>query len=215
MNTSGQNLSPWVAGFAMPSFQPLTSNVSTDVCIVGAGIAGISTAYFLSRDGKRVVVLDDGDVGGGETGRTTAHLVNALDDRYYELERLHGERGSQLAAESHSAAIDTIERVVHDEIIDCDFTRLDGYLWEPPEGDPANIDRELKPLTAPASRASKKSRAPRCRSIPVQRCDSRARANFIRSNICAPSPKPFSATVAPSTRKLTSRKFTAATIPAS
>jgi len=144
MNTSGQNLSPWVAGFAMPSFQPLTSHVSTDVCIVGAGIAGISTAYFLSRDGKRVVVLDDGDVGGGETGRTTAHLVNALDDRYYELERLHGERGSQLAAESHSAAIDTIERVVHDEIIDCDFTRLDGYLWEPPEGDPANIDRELE-----------------------------------------------------------------------
>src|SRR5947207_1464201 len=144
MNTSGKNLSPWVADFQMPPFQPLSNDTSADVGIVGAGIAGISVGYLLSREGKKVVIVDDGDVGGGETGRTTAHLVNALDDRFYELERLHGERGSQLAAESHSAAIDTIERIVHDEIIDCDFTRLDGYLFEPPDGDPANIDRELE-----------------------------------------------------------------------
>src|ERR1051326_473968 len=132
MNTSGKNLSPWVADFQMPPFQPLASDISADVCIVGAGIAGISVAYLLSREGKRVVVLDDGDVGSGETGRTTAHLVNALDDRFYELERYHGERGSQLAAESHSAAIDLIERIVAKEKIDCDFYRIDGYLFEPP-----------------------------------------------------------------------------------
>jgi glycine/D-amino acid oxidase-like deaminating enzyme/nitrite reductase/ring-hydroxylating ferredoxin subunit len=143
MNTSGKNPSPWVAQFEMPPFKPLNSDTSADVCIVGAGIAGISIGYLLSREGKRVVVLDDNDVGGGETGRTTAHLVNALDDRFYELEKMHGERGSQLAAESHSAAIDIIERIVKDEAIDCDFTQLDGYLWEPPGGDPANIDHEL------------------------------------------------------------------------
>ncbi|HWQ90623.1 MAG TPA: FAD-dependent oxidoreductase, partial [Clostridia bacterium] len=78
-----------------------------------------------------------------ETGRTTAHLVNALDERYYELERLHGERGAQLAAESHSAAIDFIERVVQEEAIDCDFTRLDGFLFEPPTGDIEDLKREL------------------------------------------------------------------------
>ena len=53
----------------------------------GAGIAGMTTAYLLGREGKSVVVLDDGPIGGGMTGRTTAHLVNALDDRYFELER--------------------------------------------------------------------------------------------------------------------------------
>lgn len=58
--------------------------VSTDVCIVGAGIAGMSTAYLLAREGKSVVVVDDGPIGGGMTGRTTTHLVNALDDRYFE-----------------------------------------------------------------------------------------------------------------------------------
>src|SRR3954466_3885718 len=143
MNTSGSNLSPWLAGFEMPRFESLTSDSTADVCVVGAGIAGMSVAYLLSREGKKVIVVDDGDVGSGETGRTTAHLVSALDDRYYELEKLHGERGAQLAAESHSAAIDLIERVVREEKIDCDFYRVDGYLWEPPDGDAENLDREL------------------------------------------------------------------------
>ena len=91
---------------------PLTERISADVCIVGAGIAGMTTAYLLAREGKSVVVLDDGPIGGGMTGRTTAHLVNALDDRYFELERLHGEEGARLAAESHTAAINAIEAIV-------------------------------------------------------------------------------------------------------
>jgi glycine/D-amino acid oxidase-like deaminating enzyme len=61
----------------------LMEDTSADVIIVGAGIAGMTTAYLLTREGKRVVVLDDGVIGGSMTGRTTAHLVNALDDRYY------------------------------------------------------------------------------------------------------------------------------------
>src|SRR5687767_7150787 len=95
---SGKTVSPWLAAVQMPSFSALHQNASADVCVIGAGIAGTTTAYLLSREGKRVIVLDDGAVGGGETGRTTAHIVNALDDRYYELERLHGEKGSRLAA---------------------------------------------------------------------------------------------------------------------
>ena len=57
------------------------------MCVIGAGIAGITTAYLLARGGRRVVVLNDGPVGGGETTRTTAHLTNALDDRYHVHER--------------------------------------------------------------------------------------------------------------------------------
>src|SRR6476620_4257080 len=102
---SGRSTSPWMA-VEMPSFPALTENQTADVCIVGAGIAGITTAYLLSRRGKSVVVLDDGPIGGGETGRTTAHLSNAVDDRYVEIERLHGEQGARIVADSHSAAID-------------------------------------------------------------------------------------------------------------
>src|ERR671911_74570 len=110
----------------------LRQDLRTEVCVIGAGIAGISTAYLLARAGKRVIVLEDGAIGGGETGRTTAHLANALDDRYHVLERLHGEEGARLAAASHTAAIDRIESIVAAEGIACDFQRLVGYLFVPP-----------------------------------------------------------------------------------
>ena len=122
----------------------LQGNAEADVCIVGAGIAGITTAYLLGRAGRSVIVLEDGEVGSGETGRTTAHLVNALDDRYFELERLHGERGARLAAESHTAAIAQIESIVAQEKIDCEFERLDGYLFLAANADPKILDRELE-----------------------------------------------------------------------
>jgi glycine/D-amino acid oxidase-like deaminating enzyme/nitrite reductase/ring-hydroxylating ferredoxin subunit len=122
---------------------PLTAEVRADVCVVGAGIAGLTTAYLLSKEGKQVVVVDDGPSAGGETCRTTAHLVTALDDRFYHLERLHGADGARLAAQSHAAAIDAIERIVREEDIDCDFMRLDGYLFVPAGDDPAQLDEEL------------------------------------------------------------------------
>ena len=124
--------------------RPLASNAHADVCIVGAGIAGLTTAYLLAKEGKRVIVVDDGPTAGGETCRTTAHLVSALDDRFYHLERLHGAEGARLAAQSHVAAIDAIERIVRNETIGCDFTRLDGYLFVPPGDDLAQLDDELK-----------------------------------------------------------------------
>src|SRR6476619_6491579 len=126
---AGKTDSIWTATADIPVGDALTEDVQTNVCIVGAGIAGMTTAYLLAKDGLSVVVVDDGPIAGGETGRTTAHLSFALDDRYTELERLHGERGSRLAAESHKAAVDRIEQIVSEEKIDCDFERLDGYLF--------------------------------------------------------------------------------------
>src|ERR687889_2278233 len=115
---SGRTTSVWMATGDVPEFGALAHEASADVCVIGAGIAGLTTAYMLAREGKSVVVLDDGPIAGGETGRTTAHLSNAIDDRYVEIERLHGERGARIAAESHTRAIDTIEKIVTDEKID-------------------------------------------------------------------------------------------------
>lgn len=135
--------SVWNNTAKLPAYSALTGDAAADVCVIGAGISGLTTAYLLTQVGKSVVVLDDGAIGSGMTGVTTAHLVNALDDRFFELERLHGERGARLAAESHSAAIDRIESIVQREKIACDFTRLDGYLMLGPEHDEAYLDREL------------------------------------------------------------------------
>jgi glycine/D-amino acid oxidase-like deaminating enzyme/nitrite reductase/ring-hydroxylating ferredoxin subunit len=136
--------SVWMGTSALPSFSTLTANQRADVCVVGAGIAGLTTAYLLGQAGKVVVLLDDGPIGSGETERTTAHLVAALDLRYFELERLHGARGAQLAAESHVTAINEIERIVRVEKIECDFERVDGYLFNPPgQSEPEGLDREF------------------------------------------------------------------------
>jgi len=141
--SNDQSTSIWMDTVPASPESSLTEDVNADVCVVGAGIAGMTTAYLLAREGKSVVVLDDGPVGGGMTGRTTAHLVTALDDRYFELERLHGEEGSRLAAQSHTAAIAKVESIVKDEAIDCEFERLDGYLFVPPHESQEILDDEL------------------------------------------------------------------------
>lgn len=128
----------------LPGRHALTKDTTADVCVVGAGIAGLTTAYLLLSEGRSVIILDDGPIGGGETSRTTAHLSNALDDRYYELENMHGEQGSRLAAESHSKAIDRIEFIVEQERIACDFERLDGYLFVPPGESVDVLDKEFE-----------------------------------------------------------------------
>ncbi len=126
----------------MPRFDTPPEH-ETDVCIIGAGISGLSIALELARSGARVTVLDDGPIGGGETGRTTAHLASAVDDRYYELERRFDERGARLVAESHAAAIDKIEATVREFAIDCEFRRVEGYLFAPPGDDLHELELEL------------------------------------------------------------------------
>ena len=141
--SSGTTLSVWAATTNTPSETTLSKDTEADVCIIGAGIAGLSTAYLLAKEGKDVIVLDDGPIGGGMTARTTAHLTNVLDDRFYELERLFGEEGSRLVAQSHAAAIDRVEEIVHEENIDCEFERVDGYLFIPPNGRMKVLEEEL------------------------------------------------------------------------
>lgn len=138
-----ENLSVWPATAGWVDLPALDRDSQADVCVVGAGIAGMSVAYRLALEGRSVIVIDDGAVASGETHRSTAHLSNALDDRYYEIERLHGARGAKLAAKSHSAAIDTIEEIVGREGIECDFRRLDGYLFLAPEDSEDILAREL------------------------------------------------------------------------
>jgi glycine/D-amino acid oxidase-like deaminating enzyme/nitrite reductase/ring-hydroxylating ferredoxin subunit len=141
---SSKTISIWMTTAEMPVQPALTENAHADVCVVGAGIAGMMTAYMLSRAGKSVIVLDDGPIGGGQTARTTAHISNVLDYRYSELEEIHGQEFAKLIAESHTTAINTIEAIASREKIDCDFERLNGYLFPPDLKSLDDIKRELE-----------------------------------------------------------------------
>ncbi len=133
MQSSERSVSVWEATRPQRSLPPLTGETEADVCVVGAGIAGMTTAYLLAKAGKRVVVLDDNAVGGGETGQTTAHLASAFDDYYQTLEQIHGEEGARLVHDSHQAAIERIGEIAAAEGIDCDYERLDGYFFLAPD----------------------------------------------------------------------------------
>ena len=135
--------SPWMWQ-PMPEPAALEGDTRVDACVVGAGIAGLSAAYFLAKKGSSVLVIDDGPIGGGMTSRTTAHLMGWIDDGYRELERLHGADRTKLAARSHHAAIDAIEAVCAHEGIECGFTRLDGFLILPPGGNPDALVEEYR-----------------------------------------------------------------------
>lgn len=140
---AGATVSFWERTAEKFSTAPLSENIAAQVCVVGAGIAGVTTAYLLAREGRDVVLIDDGPVGGGMTGRTTAHLVNALDDRYFEVEKMLGEECARSYAESHTAAMDEVEAIVAKEKIACDFERVDGYLFLPPGGSVTELKEEL------------------------------------------------------------------------
>lgn len=69
---------------------PLEESVTADVCVVGAGIAGLTTGYLLAREGKSVAILEARGIAAGESGRTTAHLTATLDDRFFTLKNSSG-----------------------------------------------------------------------------------------------------------------------------
>jgi glycine/D-amino acid oxidase-like deaminating enzyme len=141
--TSGENLPYWLQSAPAESkFESLKEDLETDILVIGGGIAGLTTAYCLAHEGKQVILIEDGYIGSGESGRTTGHLSYALDDRYYELERIFGEQGSALAANSHMTAIQWISRTIKRHQIECHFKEVDGYLFLHPSDTVENLEKE-------------------------------------------------------------------------
>ena len=144
MLTDGQSKSIWYS-IAQPEAQTaLTANLETDVCVVGAGIAGLTTAYLLAKSGKRVIVLEAHEIAFGQTGRSTAQMNNWSDDGFVEIENAHGEKTAKIVAETLTKAIDMVEQIVRDENIDCDFERVDDFYFNAlPTEDPQVLLDEL------------------------------------------------------------------------
>jgi glycine/D-amino acid oxidase-like deaminating enzyme/nitrite reductase/ring-hydroxylating ferredoxin subunit len=143
--TSGRNIPLW---FSKPklslTFEKLAEDATTDVLVIGGGISGLTTAYCLAKKGKKVILVEDGHLGSGESGRTTAHITCALDDRYFEIEQIFDEKTAELAANSHMAAIEFIEHTVKLNNINCHFKRVDGYLFLHPEDKMETLEKEYE-----------------------------------------------------------------------
>jgi hypothetical protein len=141
-----------------------------------------------ATQGQKVIVIDRGKIAGGITARTTAHLAPLCDDLTSELIKLRGEDLAKAFYQSQVAAINRIEEIQEKHAIECDFRRLDGYLFQASDTDAKIIDGELdavRKVGAPVHRVS----AFHWSNAPANlRCVILGRQPFIRSNICKPSP---------------------------
>src|SRR5436190_5317366 len=140
-NECTQSLWMAIEPIAAPRY---TGKLKTDVAVVGAGIAGLSVAFELTARGLSVVVVDRGKIAGGMTARTTAHLSPVCDDGATEIIKIRGEEMARLSWQSQAAAIDRIEAIVSDFKIQCNFRRLNAYLFPAPNTTQADLNKELR-----------------------------------------------------------------------
>ncbi len=143
----------------LPQFPILKEKVETGVCVIGGGIAGLTTAYLLSLEGKPVVLIDAAGIGEGETGRTTAHFFPP-DDRYFKIEETFGADKARLVAESFQQATALVESIARKEQIDCEFERLNGYLFSLSRTGDTSLDKEFEAARRAGVEVCKKERVP-------------------------------------------------------
>ena len=134
----------WADTRVAPEAVALGQDIEADTVVIGSGIAGLSTAYELSEQGHRVVVLDRGAIATGMTARTTAHLTSISDDGFDTLIGVRGEENARLFYESHSASIDRIEAIQKALGMSCNFRRLEGVLFPKIGGKSSDLDPQLE-----------------------------------------------------------------------
>lgn len=133
----------WQVESAAPR-PPLEGQINADVCVIGAGVAGLNCAYLLKEAGLNAVVLEAGRVGAGTTSRTTGKVTAQHDLIYDFLSRTSGGEAARAYAEINQTALETYARVVRDEGIDCDFVRADSFVFA--RGDATSLENERKAM---------------------------------------------------------------------
>lgn len=151
---TGMHASLWIATSKGQGRPRLDGDVDADVCVVGGGIAGLTTARLAQRDGRSVVVLDAGRIAARDSGHTTAHLTEMLDHGYVTLRSHFGAKGALMAAVASRVAIETIERTALDEGIACRLSRVTGWRWADTPSQLSDLEEELEAMQQSGLRAS-------------------------------------------------------------
>lgn len=111
-------------------FNKLEKDISTDVCIVGAGIFGLTCGYYLKKQGYNVVLLEkEKDIASKTTGHTTAKITSQHNLIYKYLIDSLGVSMAKQYLYANQEAIDNIAKIIEEEKIDCDFERQDSYVY--------------------------------------------------------------------------------------
>ena len=119
----------WSSTATIKSRPVQSCDIECDVLVVGGGLAGILTAYFLRQNGVDVVVVEASSICSGQTAKTTAKITSQHGACYSEIEKSFCSDVARVYAGANERAISDFERIINDLNIDCDFNRTSSYLY--------------------------------------------------------------------------------------
>ncbi len=128
-------------GVTLPQFQSLKGDISTDVLIIGGGIAGLLTAYFLNKAGVDYILVEKDKIASGVTANTTAKITYGHSFNYHKILSLRGKEAAQGYYLANKKAVETYFEITKN--IDCDFEVKDNFVYSFKE---EKIEKELNAL---------------------------------------------------------------------
>ncbi|HAT4313713.1 TPA: FAD-dependent oxidoreductase [Clostridium perfringens] len=121
--------SVWSESCKFRKREALNKDIKTDVLVIGAGIAGILTAYMLKQKGREVIVIDASEIASGNTKNTTAKITSQHDLIYSKLITEFGEEKARQYAKANELAIKKYKEIIEDKRIECDFEEKPAYVY--------------------------------------------------------------------------------------
>lgn len=121
--------SVWTEGYEFRKRESLDKDMEIDVLVIGAGIAGILTAYMLKKKGVDVAIIEAKEIASGNTKNTTAKITSQHNLIYHKLIKEFGEEKAKEYALANELAIKKFQEIIKEENIDCDFEKEDAYLY--------------------------------------------------------------------------------------
>lgn len=121
--------SVWSESCKFRKREALNKDIKTDVLVIGAGIAGILTAYMLKQKGREVVVIDAAEIASGNTKNTTAKITSQHDLIYSKLITEFGEEKARQYAKANELAIKKYKEIIEDKRIECNFEEKSAYVY--------------------------------------------------------------------------------------
>ncbi|HAT4116306.1 FAD-dependent oxidoreductase [Clostridium perfringens] len=121
--------SVWSESCKFRKREALNKDIKTNVLVIGAGIAGILTAYMLKQKGRDVVLIDAAEIASGNTKNTTAKITSQHDLIYSKLISEFGEEKARQYAKANELAIKKYKEIIEDKRIECDFEEKPAYVY--------------------------------------------------------------------------------------
>lgn len=144
----------WIASTEATAYPRLTEDGTADVVVIGAGIAGLCTAWEVLKTGRTVAVLEADRVAAGVTGHTTAKLTALHTLVYSRLAATVGLDGARAYARTQQEAVDDVERTARELDIDCDFERVPAFTYAETEEHAVKVRDEADAAAAAGLAAS-------------------------------------------------------------